>query len=126
VVRINLGRLYPYPKKPVNQSLTEDQALQQIAASAKTVIRISDGDCPGLRIMIRKGGGYTFHAQYRVAGRNRRPMIMLGSPPEMSLDEARDLTRTIIELARKGIDVADGLHKRLMRELKAQGTAWRA
>jgi hypothetical protein len=41
-----------------------------------------------------------------------------------TIEEARALTKTIRALAEKGIDVQSGLHERLLRELKAQGTRW--
>jgi hypothetical protein len=73
---------------------------------------------------VRPGGAITFHVQYRVKG--RRPMILIGEHPTMDIATARTLTRTILDLAKMGIDPQDGLEKRLVRELLEQGTAWRA
>ena len=46
----------------------------------------------------------------------------LGDHPDMSIAEARQLTRTVQTLAAIGIDPQEGLHERLIRELKAKGT----
>jgi hypothetical protein len=53
-------------------------------------------------------------------------MILIGEHPTMDIATARTLTRTILDLAKMGIDPQDGLEKRLVRELLEQGTAWRA
>lgn len=120
---------FQYVVPPAQAHLSDDNKLlwlTQAVNRSRAVLRATDNECPGLRIIIRPGGACSFHVQYRVAGRNRRPTIMLGSHPEMPIDQARALTKTIVELAHKGIDVEDGLHKRLMRELQEQGTNWRA
>lgn len=111
--------------------LIDDTYLDTVVTATKweqrqLPLRIADASCCGLRIIIRAGGSVTFHVQYTVRGRNRRPMIMLGEYPTMAIDEARALTRTIVELGKIGINVEDGLHKRLIRELQEQNTAWRA
>jgi hypothetical protein len=62
--------------------------------------------------------------QYRV--KDTRPSLLLGHFPKMKIEEARGIAATIEALADKGIDVQDGLHDRLIRELKQQGVNWRA
>jgi hypothetical protein len=108
----------------------DDQAFERMlerGAVSSRPLRMSDNACPGLRIIIRHGNQATFHCQYTVAGRKKvRPSIMLGTWPEMSLEKARAVTRTIMALAKIGIDVSAGLEKRLVRELEEQGTNWRA
>lgn len=86
-------------------------------------LMISDDMVTGLRALIRSTGSVSFHCQYDFEG--SRPMIKVGDLGETTIEEARELTRTIHALAAKGIDVQSGLHERLLRELKAQGTRWR-
>lgn len=92
-------------------------------------VRYSDDVVPGLRYVINDSTRITFHVQYDVEG--RRGMLLLGSLNEdaddhMTIPEARKLAEVVQELARHGVDVQDGLHKRLISELKKQGTSWRA
>jgi hypothetical protein len=77
----------------------------------------------GLRAVVRSKGAITLHATYDFDG--SRPMMKVGEIPGTTIEEARALTKTIRALAAKGIDVQSGLHERLLRELKAQGTRWR-
>lgn len=83
---------------------------------------LTDDVQPGLRAVIRKGS-VSFHVCYEVA--DRRPMLKIGEHPAMTVKEARELARTIRVLAANGIDPQEGLHDRLIRELKDQGTEWR-
>jgi hypothetical protein len=76
----------------------------------------------GLRAVVRPTGTVTLHAHYDFEG--SRPMIKVGEIPGTTIEEARALTKTIRALAEKGIDVQSGLHERLLRELKTQGTRW--
>lgn len=89
---------------------------------------LSDDLVTGLRAVIRKDGGVTYHASYTYG--DTRPFMKLGvmdpkDPEHISLDDARELTKTIKALADKGIDPQEGLHKRLIRELREKGTRWR-
>jgi hypothetical protein len=91
-------------------------------------VRVSDDMVVGLRAVVNRSGLVTLHASYEVG--DDRPFIKLGdinkdSDEHITIEQARELTKTIKALADKGIDVQDGLHKRLMRELKEQGTRWR-
>jgi hypothetical protein len=90
--------------------------------------QISDDMVTGLRMMINKSGLMSYHASYYVG--DDRPFMKIGdanedSPDYISLEDAREITKTIIALGEKGIDVQDGLHRRLIRELKKEGTRWR-
>jgi len=85
-------------------------------------VTFTDDVQPGLRAVVRPTGTVTLHAHYDFGG--SRPMIKVGEVPGTSIAEARELTKTIRALAAKGIDVQAGLHERLLRELKAQGTKW--
>lgn len=86
-------------------------------------VTFTDDVQPGLRAIVRSKGAITLHCHYDFEG--SRPMIKVGEIPGCTVDEARALTKTIRALAAKGIDVQSGLHERLLRELKAQGTRWR-
>lgn len=90
-------------------------------------VRVSDDMVVGLRAVVNRSGLVTLHASYEVG--ESRPFILLGSlnreeSNHITIDEARELTRTIKAIAAKGIDVQDGLHKRLIRELKRDGAKW--
>jgi hypothetical protein len=84
---------------------------------------ISDDVQTGLRALVRSTGTVSFHCQYDFNG--SRPMLKVGDLGETTVEEARELTKTIRALAANGIDVQSGLHERLLRELRAQGTRWR-
>jgi hypothetical protein len=86
-------------------------------------LMISDDIVTGLRALVRSTGTVSFHCQYDFNG--SRPMLKVGDLGETTVEEARELTKTIRALAAKGIDVQSGLHERLLRELRAQGTRWR-
>ena len=91
-------------------------------------VQISDDMVTGLRAMVNKSGLISFHAAYTIGG--SRPLLKIGemdkkSPEYISIEDARHLTKTIQALADKGIDVQEGLHRRLVRELRDQGTNWR-
>ena len=83
----------------------------------------------GLRAVIRKTGAVTLHAAYTIG--DSRPLLKLGdldrkSPEYVSIEDARELTKSIQHLADRGIDVQEGLHRRLISELKTQGSRWRS
>jgi hypothetical protein len=92
---------------------------------------VSDDLVVGLRALITKDGVVTYHANYHLGGvGGKRGYLRLGTldakaPDHISLDDARELTKTIKALADKGIDPESGLHTRLIRELKEKGTRWR-
>jgi hypothetical protein len=91
--------------------------------------QMSDDIVVGLRAMIHKTGLIAFHVSYYVG--DKRPFIRIGTfnrddPDYISIDDAREVAKTIKALGEKGVDVQDGLHRRLVRELKEKGSAWRA
>lgn len=91
-------------------------------------VRVSDDVVTGLRAVVNRSGLVTLHVSYEI-GENR-PFMLLGSlnkdtDNHITIDDARNLARTVKALADKGIDVQDGLHRRLVKELKEQGTRWR-
>jgi hypothetical protein len=93
-------------------------------------VRFADDVQPGLRAVINQSGLVTYHAQYEVDGKKeRRGYMKIGdanpdSDDYISLTKARARVKTIKALADKGIDVQDGLHKRLLKELDQQGADW--
>lgn len=84
---------------------------------------MSDNVVTGLQCMVRKTGLISYHVGYSYDG--SRPVLKLGNHPEMTVAEARELAKTVRALADMGIDPQEGLHERLIRELKAKGTKWR-
>lgn len=86
-------------------------------------ITVSDDMVSGLRAICRNTGGISYHVAYVVNG--SRPYLKIGSHPGMTIAEARAIAKTVIALSKKGIDPQDGLHARLIRELREQGEAWR-
>lgn len=86
-------------------------------------LTVSDDMQQGLRAIVRNTGLVSFHAHYDVDG--SRPYIKIGDYPDMTVEQARAITKTIRALADMGIDVQAGLHERLIRELKEKGTKWR-
>jgi hypothetical protein len=90
--------------------------------------QISDDVVTGLRAVIHKTGLIAFHVSYYVG--DKRPFMKIGefnkeSPDYMSIEDAREIARTIKAIGERGVDVQDGLHRRLVRELQEKGTAWR-
>ncbi len=93
-------------------------------------VTVSDDLVTGLRAMVTKDGRITFHASYHFG--DQRPLMKIGrldvspkDPEYMSVTDARELTKTIKSLADKGIDPQEGLSRRLIRELREHGSAWR-
>lgn len=90
--------------------------------------QISDDMVVGLRAMCHRSGLIAYHVSYYVG--DKRPFAKIGegnkdSPDYISIEEAREVAKTIKALGDKGIDVQDGLMRRLVKELKEKGTAWR-
>jgi hypothetical protein len=102
------------------ENLADDMKSGRIPLDRMTV---SDTVQAGLRIIVRKTGGISFHAHYEV--NDSRPMLKIGEHPGTTLEKARNLTKIIRDLANKGIDPQEGLHDRLLRELEIKGASWR-
>lgn len=91
--------------------------------------QIADDRVTGLRALVHKTGRIALHVSYYVG--DRRPFMILGvlddekDPDYISIEDAREVAKTVKALGEKGIDVQSGLHRRLIRELKAKGTDWR-
>lgn len=98
-------------------------------------VQISDDMVTGLRAMINRGGtkqnpggSIALHAAYTVGG--SRPLVKLGELQDgaeepITIEEARELTKVIQALGDEGVDVQEGLHRRLMSELRRDGVNWR-
>jgi hypothetical protein len=127
-VRRKLGAPAPKPRKPLSRftpKLLKDSLadLQSGRMGAVDKVTIGDDEQSGLRAIVRKSGTVSFHVIYTVNG--ERPILLVGHWPETSIDEARDLAKTIRTLAAEGIDPTLGLHARLISELKRDGIKWR-
>lgn len=77
-----------------------------------------------LQVIVRKSGEISFHGMYTLPN-GKGTSLLLGEDPEMTIERAQPIVRTLQRLADKGIDPQDGLHKRLIRELEKQGDKWR-
>lgn len=114
---------------PQTESEFTAEMLLGMAAALKTgrlktkQLTITDDRQPGLIAYVRESGIVALHAHYQIG--KSRPMLKVAELPGGTIEDARALTKTIRALAAKGIDVQDGLHERLMRELLEQGENWR-
>jgi Arm DNA-binding domain len=95
----------------------------KVKESNNAKITLSDPMTTGLQAIIRPSGAVSFHVHYHCNG--QRPLLKLGNHPDMTIAQARELTKTVIALGNLGIDPQEGLHERLIRELQAKGIKWR-
>lgn len=110
------------------KALSRDMKSGRIMLDRMT---LSDDIVTGLRAMVLKSGVVSFHVSYHLGG--RRPFMVIGELTDdkknldrLTLEEARDVARTVKHLAETtGIDPQEGLHRRLVRELKEKGKNWR-
>jgi hypothetical protein len=124
------------PIGPHEKSAFTEESLKILARDLKngrlplerTII--SDDRMIGLRAMVTKDGRVTFHASYHYG--NKRPFMMIGeltddrkNPDRITIEDAREITKTIKYLGDMGIDPQEGLQRRLVAELKRDGTKWR-
>lgn len=91
-------------------------------------VRVSDDMVVGLRAVVNRSGLVTLHVSYEVG--DDRPFWKLGdvnkdSPDYISIEDARELAKTIKALGDRGINVEDANRKRLLMELKRDGMRWR-
>ena len=91
-------------------------------------VRISDDMCVGLRAVCNRSGLVTVHISYEVG--EDRPFMLLGSINKgarnfITIEEARELGKTIKALGERGINVTEANDRRLIAELKRDGTRWR-
>ncbi len=112
--------------KETIEAFARDLKTQRIPLERQ---QISDDMVTGLRVMIHRSGAISFHVSYYVG--EQRPFMRLGSfnegdPDYLTIEEARELTKTIKALGERGIDVQAGLHRRLVHELMRDGTNWKA
>lgn len=77
-----------------------------------------------LHVIVRNTGEISFHGIYTLPN-GKRTSMLLGEHPDMTIDRAQPIVKTLQALADKGIDPQSGLHRRLVRELETQGDKWR-
>lgn len=125
---IKRPRIPKEPLSPPEMSLN-DALLERTKRDIKKMglerIRMSDPLQPGLRVQVYYEGQVSFIVEYKLPGIKSRPHLTIGHWPQMSIQEARKLAVIIRDLGNKGIDVQEGLHDRLLQELKRDGTKWR-
>lgn len=91
-------------------------------------VTVSDDMVTGLRAVVYKSGLITFAISYHFD--NERPFLKLGSlnkdaDDHISIQDARELGKTVKSLAAKGTDPQSGLHRRLIKELLRDGANWK-
>lgn len=91
-------------------------------------LRLSDDMVVGLRAVVNRSGLVTLHVSYEVG--DDRPFWKLGdlnrdSADHITIEDARELAKTVKALGDRGINVEDANRKRLIKELKRDGVAWR-
>jgi len=91
--------------------------------------QISDDRTVGLRAIVYRSGKIALAASYYVDGGNR-PFLRLGSlnrdaDDYISIEDARELTKIVKAIGDRGVDVQDGLERRLISELQRDGVNWK-
>lgn len=107
------------------RAFTEDLVTQRVPLVRQ---QISDDRVVGLRAVCHQSGHIAFHVSYYVG--DKRPFMKIGdfdkgSPDFMTIEEAREVAKTVKALGEKGVDVQNGLMRRLIRELQKEGVNWR-
>jgi integrase len=74
--------------------------------------RLSDSLVPGLTLLVLPSGARTYYLRHRVDGQQRE--LKLGTPVELTPDQARDLARAALARVRAGGD--PGAERRAARE----------
>lgn len=95
-------------------------------------VPFADDMVTGLRAQVFPSGIISYHVSFYVgdpADKNR-PFMLIGyankeDPLYMTVQEARNMAKTIVALGRKGINPQDGLLPRLIHELKRDGENWK-
>jgi len=126
--------------RPGEHSQITEKILFKMAADLQRGVpplpklSVVDDMVVGLRFIIYKDGEIAIHASYTVG--ERRPFMKLGTltPPakdrqpktaeQLSLVEARELTKAIKAIGDRGIDIEAASRARLMEELKRDGGKW--
>lgn len=131
--------------KPNEPSQITEKTLLKIASDLSKGIpplpklSVVDDVVVGLRFIILKDGTITVHTSYRVDGEgDRRPFMKIGtlgttaanprqpkSDEQLTLTEARELTKAIKTIGDRGIDVEAASRSRLLAEIKRDGGAWK-
>lgn len=88
----------------------------------------SDDMVTGLRAQIFPSGAISYHVSFYCG--DERPFLLIGyankdHPLYLTVQDAREVAKTIIGLANRGVNVQDGLLPRLIKELRRDGLKWR-
>jgi hypothetical protein len=92
-------------------------------------VQHADNVVTGLRAQIFPSSIISYHVQFYVG--DERPFMLIGyghdkkDPMYLTVEEARNVARTIVALGRKGINPQMGLLPRLIHELKRDGENWK-
>lgn len=90
-------------------------------------VTFADDMQPGLRVIIRPTGNISYHVHYEIRKKSGtdRGMLKIGEYPDTTIERARRRAKSVITLGRKGVDPAEGLHDRMIRELDRDEERWR-
>lgn len=128
----------------IGQSQITERVLQKMATDLERGVpllpklSVADDMVPGLRFIIYKSGEISIHVSYVVAGPvDRRPFIKIGTlgtsstgkrelktDESFTLAEARELAKNIKAIGDRGIDVERDARKRLLDEIRRDGSRW--
>jgi hypothetical protein len=127
--------------RPGEASQITEKTLFKIADDLKRGVpplpklSVVDDMMTGLRFIIYKDAEISIHVSYTVG--ERRPFMKIGSlspashsrqpktAEQLTLAEARDLTRAIKAIGDRGIDIEQASRQRLLSEIKRDGAAWK-
>ena len=115
------------PRIDFNAAIANGDFIKIARKLAKTkseeTVRFVDPMQTGLMVLIR-ADSIRWVSSYTVIEDGRRRQVVIGSPPNMSLEKARFITDALIKLGAKGFDPFDTTG-RIVREVLCQGTDWR-
>lgn len=117
--------------EPNLRAIVED--LKRGPMKVNKRVTVCDPIVTGLRAVVSRSGSIALSACYSVD--DSRPLIKLGElnaphydPEYLSINDARELTKTIKALADRGISIEEEVGKvrqKLLREVLDKGDKWR-
>lgn len=119
--------------KNVASFFTEEyfhQTAEQMRTGRAPMKRMQHSDemVAGLRAQVFPSGIISYHVSFYVG--DERPFMMIGyankdSPLYLTVQEAREVAKTVIALGKRGVNPQDGLLPRLLKELRRDGERWK-
>lgn len=84
--------------------LSHVRLSKRVVEAAQPGECISDSEVRGFRMMVSPSGARRFVAAYRVGSKGRSSMKALGIYPTLTVEQARDVAREVLRLARSRVD----------------------